>query len=229
MDNSFALGSSIAIEDPITLLCCDSETHGKVDGRRVESLIVLESESLRRRFIGALLLRRDRVGFSCIGDDVSPQLLPDGGECGALVFDEDCGWKTRSLARAAMSSAPICQCIASTARQGSPSSEATISHISALNLCGRAKVSGVVIKLNSNEDSLNVFLPVVQSCELVLLLLIPLWTFLTVILVAQPATDCATTRNLFRNVVPFYFPATELDRDSILFGCPFPMVLLVRR
>jgi hypothetical protein len=132
--DSIAVGSSIAVDEPITLLCCDSDTDGRVDGRRVESFIVLESEPLRRRFIGALLLRRDRGGLSCIGDEVSPPLLPDGGERGTLVLDEDCGWKTRSLARAAMSSAPICQCIASTARQGSPSSEATISHISALNL-----------------------------------------------------------------------------------------------
>lgn len=137
MRDSLGLGPSIAVEDPAMLLCCASDTDGRVDGSRVVSFIALESEPVRRRFIGALLLRRDRGGLACIGDEVSPPLLPDGGERGILLLDEDCGWKTRSLARAAMSSAPICQCIASTARQGSPSSEATISHISALNLCCR--------------------------------------------------------------------------------------------
>jgi hypothetical protein len=66
----------------------------------------------------------------------------------AAVVDEDnsslevlafgtCDWNTGTLARAAMSSGPIVQCIDSTARHGRAISLAIISHISFLNLVGK--------------------------------------------------------------------------------------------
>jgi hypothetical protein len=104
-----------------------------------------------RRFDAAELLRRGlptagpaptEPSETTVGGDFDENLrLPDdcdvtlgGGLVDVLLPAVACGWKTGTLAREAMSSQPICQCMASTARQGKPISFAIMSHISFLNL-----------------------------------------------------------------------------------------------
>jgi len=70
-------------------------------------------------------------------------------------------------------------------------------------------------------------LPVVQSCELVLFLVIPLLSLLAVVLVAQTTTDRAPSRQFLRDVVPFHSISAKLNRELILLGSP--LALLLRR
>lgn len=86
-------------------------------------------------------------------------------------------WKTGTFARCAISTSPICQCMASAARQGSCISFAIFSHISFLNLFDfRLVISAGCTLLKEDE------LPFVKPGELILLLLVPFGTALKVIL-----------------------------------------------
>lgn len=75
-------------------------------------------------------------------DDGGP--VPDDGEVllarsGGIALVADDGlparWNTGTFARCAISTSPICQCIASAARHGSCISFEIFSHMSFLNLC----------------------------------------------------------------------------------------------
>lgn len=60
-------------------------------------------------------------------------------------------------------------------------------------------------------------IPIVDSGELVALLLVPVGPLLEVVLVVQPAADGATAWDLKTDVVPFHATATEYD-DFGVFG-----------
>ena len=120
------------------------------DGRSAELLVFSTALTSARLLDAAELLRRGLLivpgprELSDIGGDLDEYFLFTD-DCDVVLCPEDlllvpiwpgatCGWKTGTLARDAISSQPICQCIASTARQGSPISFAIMSHMSFLNL-----------------------------------------------------------------------------------------------
>lgn len=75
-------------------------------------------------------------------------------------------WKTGTLARWAISTSPICQCIASAALHGKAISFEIFSHMSFLNLRGSCQPVSQCIESRVN-------LPLVKPGKLVLLLLVP--------------------------------------------------------
>lgn len=140
--------------EPAGVVACSS-TAGSMTAFPTDVYSLLISGFILR-LEAAELLRRDLVpcgpgvlllGLTGGALDPGPILLSDrlaGGESDNFRFPEildcvfvlaaTCGWKTGTLARFAMSSHPICQCIDSTALQGRAISLAIMSHISFLNL-----------------------------------------------------------------------------------------------
>jgi hypothetical protein len=123
------------------------------------------------------------------------------------LFDNE---KAVTPARRAISSSPICQCMASAARQGSIISSAIFDHISALNLKQR---SASVTQDRSCTTFLD--LPLVQPRELILTILIPFAPSLKIILVMKATTDSTSTCELLADVLPFHPVATAFDNLRI--------------
>jgi hypothetical protein len=69
------------------------------------------------------------------------------------------------------------------------------------------------------------YVPRIESCELVLLLLVPVGSLLEVVLVPQSAGEGASSRYSFRNVIPFRFLASQLDGQIVLLRSPFGLFL----
>jgi hypothetical protein len=67
----------------------------------------------------------------------------------------------------------------------------------------------------------HVRVPIVDSCELVSLLLIPFAATFEVVLVVQSAAYVAATGEPLADVFPFHTRATESDDLRILRGTPF--------
>jgi len=67
--------------------------------------------------------------------------------------------------------------------------------------------------------------PIVESGQLVLLLLVPILTLLAVVLVAQPTADRAATRQTLRNIIPLHPSAAQLDSKLILLRRPLSLLL----
>lgn len=69
-------------------------------------------------------------------------------------------------------------------------------------------------------------IPIVDSRELVALLLVPVGALLEVVLVVQSAADWAAAWYLEADVVPFHAAATEDDDFGIFGWCPLASALV---
>lgn len=135
--------------------------------------------------------------------------------------------KGSTCARRHMSASPRAQCMASHARQGTPSSTAMGFQSSDLSLEGmlaglvrrgegRAWFVFPVVEFGKEIR----IIPIVDSGELIALLLAPVGPLLEVVLVVQSAADGATAWYLTTDVVPFHATATEYDDLGVFGWCP---------
>lgn len=72
-------------------------------------------------------------------------------------------------------------------------------------------------------------IPLIQSRQLVLLLIRPGCVFLYVVLIAQAAAGITTARDLFGNVAPFHICAAKGNKEGVFSGRPFLLPFLIRR
>jgi len=72
-------------------------------------------------------------------------------------------------------------------------------------------------------------IPLIQSRQLILLLIRPGGVFLYVVLIAQAAAGITTARDLFGNVAPFHICAAEGNKEGVFSGGPFLLPFLIRR
>ena len=64
-------------------------------------------------------------------------------------------------------------------------------------------------------------IPLVDSCELRLLLFVPLSPLLEIVLIMKTAPDLRSTRQMLTDITPFHAGATKLDDASVFFRIPF--------
>lgn len=80
--------------------------------------------------------------------------------------------------------------------------------------------------LTVDEGVKFVYIPYVEPCELVLLLFVPMCSFLEVILISQSAADSAAAGNPLGYVFPFHSTPPQLNSQLVLLLCPFGGLLL---
>lgn len=146
--------------------------------------------------------------------------------------------KGSTLARRHMSASPRAQCMASQARQGTPSSVAMGFQSSGLSLRGGVLAGFCVHMVEGGGEGRGFVFPVVEvgeerriipivdSRQLVALLLVPVSALLEVVLVVQSAADGAAAGYLEADVVPFHAAAAEDDDFGILGGRPLASALV---
>ena len=124
-------------------------------------------------------------------------------------------------ARLAISTSPICQCMASAARQGMAISSAIRDHMSALNLRKRQQC-----RTNRSGRRVQRFtpaaidVPLVQPGELIFTIFIPLTPSLEIILVVKTTADCTTAWEMFADIFPFHTLTPKVNDSSILLWRP---------
>ena len=140
-------------------------------------------------------------------------------------------------ARFAISCSPICQCIASTALHGIAISSATLDHMSARNLdqkkcvsllkhhieCHLCDAAALTLGQQSGATFLNI--PLVQPCEFILAVFIPLTPPFEVVLVVQSTTNSTATRQVLTDVLPLHAILAELDDFGVFLRRPLGLFL----
>ena len=133
-----------------------------------------------------------------------------GGACELLLARV----KGDTPARRAISFSPICQCMASAARQGMAISSAMRDHMSALNLSQHVSPRGIEVRQilvqRSTQD-----IPLVQPSELILTVFVPLAPAFKVVLIVQSTTNGASTRKVFTDIFPFHALSAQVNDLSI--------------
>lgn len=64
-------------------------------------------------------------------------------------------------------------------------------------------------------------LPFIQSSQLVLSVFVPFAPTLEIVLVVKTATDCASPRQPFADVLPLHPPSAQFDDQRVLLRGPF--------
>ena len=161
--------------------------------------------------LGATLLLRmcDRGGRAVIGTY---------GKLGFAVSENGV-----TPALRAISCSPICQCMASAARQGIDISSAIFAHMSPLNLKVRFDQQSESSVTRSGVTSRSI--PLVQPRKLVLTIFVPFASSFKIILVVQTATDGASSGQMLADVLPFHTLPTKLNNLRVFLGRPFGLLL----